>query len=327
MYRVLLIMVFFLYGLAAHADSNLEKIRASVEEETASLDAINLRLKDLDGKIADVKQQIEQFRKREANLGGELIAITKEKEQLDEDLLAGRKRVERVKQLLRDRVRSLYMNRESSLANQLSLAAERPGFVRTAYYLKHVRHFDDSLVADLQNAQEEIKEKQEELGKLIENQDLIKDLLVKQRKEVEKELVRQKKLEIGLEKEKTSLEPVLTSLRAQALRLETVMLSYANSSVTRQAPRQVLDRATAPARLPEYEGKGLANLKGRLVLPVNRKLKRGFGKYKVNGFKDMVLSKGIEFVEGAKEHVRAIAPGQVLFVGNLPGYDQVVIVN
>ena len=54
---------------------------------------------------------------------------------------------------------------------------------------------------------------------------------------------------------------------------------------------------------------------------------RGFGKYKIRGFKDMVRSKGIEFAPGPREAVRCIAPGQVLFIGSLPGYDEVIIVN
>jgi lipoprotein NlpD len=52
-----------------------------------------------------------------------------------------------------------------------------------------------------------------------------------------------------------------------------------------------------------------------------------FGKVKVTDFADMIFSKGLEFATTVGTEVFVVLAGKVAYVGNLPGYETVVVVD
>jgi septal ring factor EnvC (AmiA/AmiB activator) len=72
----------------------------------------------------------------------------------------------------------------------------------------------------------------------------------------------------------------------------------------------------------------LAHLKGKLPLPIDgAKVVKRFGKQKVEGFKDYVLSKGLTFEVEEPGSFAAIAAGRVLYSGRMPGYGTILILD
>jgi septal ring factor EnvC (AmiA/AmiB activator) len=65
----------------------------------------------------------------------------------------------------------------------------------------------------------------------------------------------------------------------------------------------------------------------RISAPVKGTVVQKFGKVKVTDFADMIFSKGLEFATAAGSEVFAVLEGKVAYVGNLPGYETVVVVD
>lgn len=74
-------------------------------------------------------------------------------------------------------------------------------------------------------------------------------------------------------------------------------------------------------------GGGLANLKGRLVWPVQGEVVAPFGRYKHPKFGTYLDRKGIEIEALGREVIRSVAGGKVAYADRLKGFGMVVIVD
>jgi septal ring factor EnvC (AmiA/AmiB activator) len=75
------------------------------------------------------------------------------------------------------------------------------------------------------------------------------------------------------------------------------------------------------------QGNGLAQLKGRLVWPVQGEVVGLFGRHKHPRFGTYVDRKGIEIKVAEREAIRAVAEGTVAYADRVNGYGMVVIVD
>lgn len=75
------------------------------------------------------------------------------------------------------------------------------------------------------------------------------------------------------------------------------------------------------------QGKGLAQLKGRLIWPVQGEVVGLFGRHKHPRFGTYVDRKGIEIKVAEREEIRAVAGGTVAYADRVSGYGMVVIVD
>jgi septal ring factor EnvC (AmiA/AmiB activator) len=82
--------------------------------------------------------------------------------------------------------------------------------------------------------------------------------------------------------------------------------------------------AVIPIPLPLPPG-GLFAKGIRLSAPVKGKVLQHFGKVKVTDFSDMIFSKGLEYAVAAGSSVYSVYPGKVAYVGMMPGYETVVV--
>ena len=114
----------------------------------------------------------------------------------------------------------------------------------------------------------------------------------------------------------------------------TVLAShYATKKVVRRrgATRSFEKKLLAQAdkewyRLKRERGLDLLE-RGRLVRPVAGRVVGKFGAYRDRVLRVPMSRNGIELRASLREHVRAIAAGTVEFVGTLPGFDHVVVID
>ena len=134
-----------------------------------------------------------------------------------------------------------------------------------------------------------------------------------------------KKSNDDLKKQKKLIGEGLTTLKAEALRLETVVVSLTGGDLEQSELEIKKDKKDQSKPQPSlnqesFEGKGLFRQKGALLLPVKGKILQLFGKHKVKEFSDMIFSKGVEYEASPGSEVKAIADGKVIYVGRMPGY-------
>lgn len=117
------------------------------------------------------------------------------------------------------------------------------------------------------------------------------------------------------------LEPALARVHEQRTALEKQL--YGGD----RAVREVLRAITAQRRdLARHRGLDLLAQDG-LVRPVGGGVVAGFGAYQDRRLKVPMHRNGIELGSQANAKVRVIAGGEVVMVGDLPGFEQVVVVD
>ena len=142
-------------------------------------------------------------------------------------------------------------------------------------------------------------------------------------------LSREGEIEVAKEIEAGEQE-ILLALRAESLRLETVVKSMTGGSASGQRPFVSVSKKDASKKLSAssgFKGRSLALQRGGLIKPIAGRVVRKYGKYKVSGFSDYVFSKGLEFLGKEDSTIRVIADGRVMYDGRMPGYGQILIVD
>jgi septal ring factor EnvC (AmiA/AmiB activator) len=231
---------------------------------------------------------------------------------------------------------------------------------RIPYLFAKVRESDRKIVLHMISLQEQQEAHAVTLERVIRERDALKKRIEVERA-VLRERAQQKELLITrVKEEKQQIEVVLSELRAESLRLETVVASLISSQPGIQpetrasvqlpsarsgqengleariaglpkvapVPASVgvaeMDRQAAPA---PYEGPGLRALRKSLVAPARGQVVRRFGKQRHGEFSDFVFQRGVELNVPAEKPIKAVAPGRVVFAGELPGFGKVIIVD
>src|SRR5262249_8620169 len=136
----------------------------------------------------------------------------------------------------------------------------------------------------------------------------------------------------SLKAQKSQKEEVLSELRAQALKLETVVVGLTGGAQTIQkegelkpemeVSRKSTEKASGGAALAvPFEGGGL---NAPLVLPV---LGTIVTTPKKNEIDQLVASKGYDFAAPAGSEVHSVEKGRVMFVGRMPVYGNIIIID
>ncbi len=331
----------FLCALDLRADSRIDEIQRQVEDETRKLAAIDRAKEALEKELAAVRAPLAVLRIQERKLTDELGEITAERGQAEKEMRHAMEELKRVSELSLKRVRAVYMQQDKDVSGWLlflgSLSDLSVDVERNSFYLTKIRERDARISKQLEQLRGEKEKKEIELRNLSESQELYRNKISERRAEVSSRVAQQEALVHQLKAQKSEKEATLISLKAQALRLETVVTSLTGGSLTggkeghrltgaTGKPEVVQSSSTAP--LPPYRGTGLSKLKGTLESPiVDGRVVRRFGETKSSGFKEIVLSRGVEISAAVRSPVRAIAPGMVIFNGAMPGYGKILILD
>ncbi|PRQ08493.1 murein hydrolase activator EnvC family protein [Enhygromyxa salina] len=120
----------------------------------------------------------------------------------------------------------------------------------------------------------------------------------------------------------TQLDPALRSTHARRKSLQK-RLGRADKRGDREL---ILELNQARRKLMRHRGLDLLE-HDALVRPVKGRVRGEFGTYEDRSLGISMHRNGVEFAAAANDPVRAIAPGQVVMVGALPGFERVVVVD
>ena len=221
------------------------------------------------------------------------------------------------------------MHRSEELLETLLARNAGVSVGRNALFLRKVREFDQRLMNEIVQVVRDQAQRRIELDDLAKKKNLILAKLSSERLTLEKKVKSLDVLNRELKNQKDKLNQALTALRAQALRLETVVVSLTGGEeLSGKEPVHPQDKDETPSQPREhFEGTGLFREKGSLVIPVKGRILQPYGRQKVAEFEDMIFSKGVESGTSPGSAVQAIARGQVMHVGRMPGYGTIVILD
>ena len=320
---LVLLLVFCQAGIAfrtlADASSELEasqrrlmEIQQQIEDSLRELRAKRSAAGSLADELARLDDELRRLENATRRSREELRQIearmAKERQDLEESQAARRRLQDKVRQ----RLAVLYKSGEVGLAKVLLGATAVPRVIaENHFYLSRMVRHDRQLVADYRQRVAALEKNLLELEQLREHQ-----AQVTERRRREQAVLaragRQKRDLLGeIKADETSLHKYVAELRAKAARLGEL--------VNRLETDVEQTYTTALAPFPEQ--------KGRLLWPVEGRLRAGFGTSRHAELGTLIENNGLEIAVPAGTPVKAVWGGKVLYASPFRGYGKLMIID
>ena len=350
-----------LFLLAEDADPELARIHSEVEYQTKKLEELEQRQDKIKKEIGSKENQLAKLRKEEKSIKLVLEKVKKQKKAVEAEVTTIKKSIERLLIKSKHLIKAMYKFQVGGAAGKLLRVKTQNQILVGFTYFTSLNTTYKSLIDELTHNRSELKSKTLELDEKRKEQESLSKNVLEKKESIKKELSLKKDLESSLEQEKESLTYTLTALKAEAERLEKLVFAITTdshttsmtwgepvapvvpeqeqveqeeltdfqgaeqvSSIKQEVPKEAKDEIKPKEK---FKGIGLFRQKGSLRKPVKGELLSRFGKQKHNTFEDFVFYKGLEFRTKDNAEVKAIADAQVIFVGRMPGYGTIVILD
>lgn len=307
---------------------------ASISEQLKEIELavadINIELEQINGQATELQSEHKSLNSKLAELKRKEKGINQELDQVSEQLATGRAALQQSKQEYNrlvassaDRLVAAYIH---SRSNHNWLEESRAGQIewhKISYYSSRTRRHDLGLLKSISQAADQLKLEQERLGQLVGSHDKVKAKLKAERAKIETVVKSQARVLAELNDKKAQSEKQLAQLEAQSLRLETVMVSLTEGGSTNFYGREQVPGKMAADTNLSFVGAGLKAFRGKLDFPAA-------GANTISpedidsGFRGR---QGLHFKTGLDANISAIATGQVIFAGRMPGYENTVIMD
>ncbi len=332
--------------------ARLSKIRSDVATTERTIEGLKAEFRKLKKDETKLEDEIRRLGQEEQTLLTESMQVLRRKEKLLIDLKAAEARVVRQQTLIRNRLRTLYINSSLSERTMVLGAAQTGAVERVAVYASTLRRYDDARFSDVTRAVEELLATRRALDKALEEGKAIQDGLQSKRVELEAQKGKLRSVIQQIQNRQQAAKRSLDSLTAEADKLEALLRVIMSGDDKPRQSDQVAQGGAVDALAPTGESEGdrspdapkiapdqgvslpqvmhpggLFAQTARLVYPVAGEIVQRFGSNKVTSFADMVFSKGLEYKTPEGSQVKAVLGGRVAFAGLMPGYDTVVIID
>lgn len=322
------------------ASVELEQLNQQIEANQTRLATLKLEQLRLDQELKLREQSIKKISDEEQQLNQKLVTLEAARKAAETELRAVEKKENLIRQKALNRMRVMYMVQPEPIMFRL-LGSERSRYAKHfPYFFSKVRQYDRDLLEQVNGIVRQKDIALLDLESLVSQQNKSYQEVSDRRKALATEIEHRARLKKTVLSQQASLTEVLTGLKAQALRLETVLNSVlqsaSESGISSAAVTGVQDSGTTLTKVPKeeslkklgpYQGSGLASKRSRLLRPADCMLVRRFGRYRPSEFEELVYSKGLELSCAEGSEVKSIAAGRVVFVGRLPSLGQVLIVD
>ncbi|GAB4116896.1 MAG: M23 family metallopeptidase [Candidatus Caldatribacteriota bacterium] len=327
--KILVILVLvLLFCLPGNSESNNQEI----DEEKARLKKIEEQMqtvkKELDNLQKEEKGYLEALHKIEKLLSEtekelnsiekDIELVRKELTQLEDELAKNNQLLKERAKILEDRLREIYKHDRLNYLIILLNSKNFTDFLNYYQYIKSILKEDREIIENIAQQIREIEEKKLSL----ENRQEILDLL---QKEVAKE---KENIEYSLNAKKSIIDKINTQKAAYLKSLEELEQSSQEiKGIIEQIYQQQKEEAKAKPEIKQDSGTVLTPKKGIFALPVKGKVISNFGRQLNDDFNTYTFNSGIDISAPLGEVVKAAASGEVIYIGNIKGYGQIVIID
>ncbi len=336
-----LLTVSFIFGLLApvYAEqapppekitARLENVRTKINQEQEKLRSLAKERDKLETSNNYLEQELREVTQAREVSSSFLAKVQEQINQIAEAEEAAKTATARFRDRARERLVGLYkMRKRVTFFDYLMRSRSATDFLRRASAMRQIARHDQNTVWRLRTLIEDVRAKQQQLiAKQNEQQRFVSEVS-RLEQQLETKRKHQATLLSRLDQEKQKHQTVVAKLNDEATRLEQLvseMMGKRDEVVPRKEVETINEQGNVEL-VKGFEGRGLAGLKGKLIVPVIGTVVRQFGKQQHDEFVDVLFVKGLEFAAKAGTKVKSVADGKVIFNHVLPGYGNVVIVD
>lgn len=281
--------------------NSLQKLRAKqtvaggLVEELARLDD---ELQKLKSAVRRSSKELQKFEAQIAESQQELEQAQDARQQIQDQV--------------RQRLTVLYKNGEVGLAKVLLGATAAPREIaENHFYLTRMVRHDRELIAEYRGRVAELERHLVELDQLRRKQAQVTERRRREQSVLAGARQQKRTLLAEIRKDEKTLSEYLTELKAKAARLEGLVKKLESNA-----------DQTYTAELASFQEQ-----KGRLIWPVNGRLRVGFGTTRHAELGTMIESNGLDIAVPAGSPVKAVWGGKVLYASPFRGYGKLMIID
>lgn len=327
--------------------SRLQAIKAEVESAESEIATMKGEFNALLQKRGQIESSLTKLKEEDRGLEKKIEELKERERALASNVEVSEKRVSSVQKKIQLRLRATYMTSTVANGTSLSRLRARGHLERLSYYVRKVRNFDAQLFREATNAITTLRNDRAVLHDSLEAQTKTREELRVKRLAVEAEGEKLKAVTEELAKRQRAAQTALARLHSEAKKVEVMIAALTSKdedeeehdeSVSSSSepegetrveetplPRPDTDQGP-PALSKDIVYPSLFDSVVKVSAPVKGEVLQGFGRSKMTNFADIVRSKGIEFSTPRASEVYSVLDGKVAYVGVMPGYEQVVVV-
>ena len=283
---------------------SLEKLKDAERQERELLN----ELEELEVEFAGLEDRLVEIEDQVGRVGAKMATGDKEITALNRSLKSTQK-------YLSSRLRALYTTRQGGMLQILLKAESIPDLVKRYRYLTLILENDHRSLLDFKEQRAQLVERQEQLSLNRAELEELREQLSRQKKEYGE--VKRKKISLLMQVHNKK-ELYLAMIKRQEESHQKLLKEVAVNS---EAADQVEPGEKVTRNWPDFE-----NRKGKIPRPTAGKITDGFGR--VPGrFNAYTTRHGVIFAVAPGAEIKAVMDGEVLHVGWLKGFGNIIIVN
>lgn len=307
----------------AHSQSAVQRKLAKIDQALKGYESNLMILEEEEKRLSDEidhrTSRIEAIREERLNLKTRLERVQKSLLRMADDIKSARQRLIVIRARIKARAKSLYLSRQH-MQSMVGQALQRTGadMVKLGYFMTKIQSSDLHLIKKFELLTRARQEKEKTLKEMyVTREKLDGSLLLEEEKETSL-LVEQEKAHSEISRQRRMVESARDKLKHEYEKIETILVSLTNTS----SPKLV--RKASMKGGYQGEGQGLGSY---TKWPVEGTVVHKYGQYRVSTFKDVVFHKGVLFDVPAGTRVRALENGIVRFIGIMPKYGLVLLLD
>ncbi len=289
----------------------LEQIRQRMDQLAASLEQGQKEKGTLQQDLKRVQTQLTRLRSREVQHASKLKSLKADTIRRQKALASLQHQSRHRRKLVARRLGAIYRGGQMRLPRIL-FANQSPAAMAADYHLfKRVVQHDRSLLAAFRHDQAALARELASLEALrgqrhqqIEQLKISRDTLRDGRR-------LKKRLLTKLQRRQGAISGELATLKEKSARLASLVKGL----------------ETAPASKYNQTSSEFARQKGRLVWPLNGRIKLPFGTGRLAGLGTLYDSQGVEIAVSGNQPIQAIWGGKVIYANTFRGYGNMIIVD
>lgn len=322
---------------------SLERIRMEVSTTEKEIEKLRSEFTALVKQRKELEAAITKLKGDDQRIRLKIVVLAKESEKLKGQVQIAEERLTTEHARNQDRLKALYTGAAPSVSPLFAWRSQGPELERFAVYVRAVRHKDQARFDAIKEAVEDLMRYRQKLRDAIDEGERLKGDVTAKRAEIEQQLLALKDVADRITGKQRAAQKSLAKLRTEGERLETLMSSITGGETSagslREEPGVVDTKAQKNKESVVPPGgdsvrasvalapQGIFTQGISLASPVSGKVLQKFGKVKVSDFADMIFSKGLEYATPVGAKVHAITHGKVAYVGTMPAYETVVVLD
>ncbi|NLL61608.1 MAG: peptidoglycan DD-metalloendopeptidase family protein [Candidatus Atribacteria bacterium] len=333
----LLLLIVFTFSILAEksiaADQN-----DNIQQQQEQLNKIEQRKKEIQKEVERLKQEqvdyqksLQKIQQLLASAENEMQTTRKTYEntlkeiaKLEEQLEVEQNILDLQLIIFKSRMKKFYKYNNVSYLAVLVNSKDFSQFLNRCRFLEQILENDADIIKQISEQVELVKKQRDSLYNKKEITKMLEQEIAKEKENIALSVEAKNKYLVKIEEERKKQLTVLAELEKSSAQIkEIIEIAYREREKAQQAQQtQQQQRSGAANKEPTLQAK-----KGIFQLPLKGSISSDYGQQKQPGVNTYVFNSGIDINAPLGEPVRAVSFGTVIYIGNVKGYGDIIILD